>query len=88
MLGATVFTVVSMLSRDFLKLVGIVSIIVLPVIYFFMQKWLQNFAYQMEISWWMLILPVMLVWFMALVTISFQTIKTALMNPVKSLKSE
>ncbi|WPR76325.1 ABC transporter permease [Algoriphagus sp. NG3] len=87
-LGATVFTVVSMLSRDFLKLVSIVSIIVLPVIYFFMQKWLQNFAYQMEISWWMLILPVMLVWFMALVTISFQTIKTALMNPVKSLKSE
>ncbi|MEB2782376.1 ABC transporter permease [Algoriphagus sp. C2-6-M1] len=87
-LGATVFTVVSMLSKDFLKLVGFVSIIILPVIYFFMQKWLQNFAYQMEISWWMLILPVVLVWFMALVTVSFQSIKAALMNPVKSLKSE
>ena len=87
-LGANVISVVSMLSREFLKLVGVVSIIILPVIYFFMQKWLQNYAYQMEISWWMLILPIVLVWFMALVTISFQSIKAALMNPVESLRSE
>lgn len=87
-LGATALTVVGMLSRDFLKLVGVASILILPVIYFIMQKWLENFAYQMEISWWMLILPVVLVWFMALVTVSFQTVKTALENPVKSLRSE
>ncbi len=87
-LGATVVSVVSMLSADYLKLVGMVSVLILPVLYFFMQRWLQNFAYQMEISWWILLLPVVMVWLMALVTVSVQTVKTALMNPVKSLKSE
>ncbi|WP_425637887.1 ABC transporter permease [Algoriphagus yeomjeoni] len=87
-LGASVFTIMSLLSREFIGLIGIASIVILPVVWFFMKKWLENFAYQMEFHWWLLALPVVLVWFMALITISFQSIKAALMNPVNSLKSE
>ncbi|MCE7053110.1 ABC transporter permease [Algoriphagus sp. AGSA1] len=87
-LGASVLTIMSLLSREFLRLIGIASIVILPAVWYFMKKWLENFAYRMEIHWWLLVLPVVLVWFMALLTISFQSVKAALMNPVKSLKSE
>ena len=87
-MGASILNIVTLLSGDFFRLIGVASIIILPVIYYVMKNWLQNYAYQMEIQWWLLILPVVLVWLMAFITISFQTIKTAVANPVNSLRSE
>ena len=87
-MGASILNIVTLLSGDFFRLIAAASIIILPVIYYVMKNWLQNYAYQMEIQWWLLILPVVLVWLMAFITISFQTIKTAVANPVNSLRSE
>ena len=87
-LGASTRGVVALLSRDFIRLVTVASVIIIPVIYFMMKSWLENYAYRMEIRWWLLALPVMLVWLLALFTVSFQTIKMALANPVDSLRYE
>ena len=87
-LGASIESVVALLSKDFIRLVVVASVVILPIIYFMIKSWLENYAYRMEIRWWLLVLPVALVWFMAMVTISIQTIKTALANPVKSLRYE
>jgi len=87
-LGATVSNVVALLSKDFLRLVGIASVIAFPVAYWAMYKWLQDFAYRINISWWVFIAAGVLALIIALVTVSFQAIKAAVMNPVKSLRSE
>jgi putative ABC transport system permease protein len=87
-LGASVQNVVGMLSTDFIKLVLIASFIAFPVAWFAMNKWLQDFAYPTQISWWIFALSTGLMLFIALVTISFQSIKAALINPVDSLRSE
>jgi putative ABC transport system permease protein len=87
-LGASVAGITALLSKDFLKLVGIAIVIASPLAYYAMNLWLQNFAYHIEISWWMFGLASILAVCIALATISFQSIKAALMNPVKSLKSE
>lgn len=87
-LGASVAGITALLSKDFLKLVGIAIVIASPLAYYAMNLWLQNFAYHIEISWWMFVMAAILAVFIALATISFQSIKAALMNPVKSLKSE
>ena len=87
-LGASVAGITTLLSKDFLKLVGIAIVIASPLAYYAMNLWLQNFAYHIEISWWMFVMAAILVIFIALATISFQSLKAALMNPVKSLKSE
>ena len=87
-LGASTPSIVTLLSRDFLRLVLIASFITVPLLYFLIQKWLENYAYRMDIQWWLLTLPVVLVWLLALITISTQTIKTALANPVDALRSE
>jgi len=63
-------------------------VIASPLAYYAMNLWLQNFAYHIEISWWMFVTAAILAVFIALATISFQSIKAALMNPVQSLKSE
>ncbi len=77
-----------MLSIDFLKLVFFALIIASPVAYFFMHQWLQDFAYRIDISWWVFALAGVAAVLIALITISFQTIKAALANPVKSLRTE
>ncbi len=87
-LGASVAGITTLLSKDFLKLVGIAIVIASPLAYYAMNLWLQNFAYHIEISWWMFFMAAILAVFIAIATISFQSIKAALMNPVKSLKSE
>jgi putative ABC transport system permease protein len=87
-LGATVANVTAMLSRDFLKLVLIAILIATPVAWFAMEKWLQGFAYRTEISWWVFVLSAFVALIIALATVSFQAIKAALANPVKSLRSE
>jgi putative ABC transport system permease protein len=87
-LGATISNIVSMLSKDFLKLVIISALIAFPVAWWMMNKWLQDFAYRVAISWWVFALAGVLAVAIALITVCFQAIKAALMNPVKSLRTE
>jgi len=87
-LGATVVNVTALLSKDFIKLVFISIFIASPIAWFAMEKWLQSFAYRTNISWWVFTLAALMALVIALVTISFQAIKAALANPVKSLRSE
>ena len=87
-LGASVNEIVRLLSTDFLKLVLMAFIIATPIAWFFMNKWLQNYAYRIKIGWWIFIVAGVLAMLIALVTISFQAIKAAVANPVKSLRTE
>jgi putative ABC transport system permease protein len=87
-LGASVNNIVEMLSKDFLVLVLISSIIAFPLAWWAMHSWLQDFAYRITISWWVFILAGAIALFIALATISFQAIKAAVANPVKSLRTE
>jgi putative ABC transport system permease protein len=87
-LGASVTGIVSMLSKDFLKLVLISILIASPIAWWAMTKWLEDFAYKETISWWVFALAGVLALLVALVTISFQAIRAAVANPVKSLRSE
>ncbi|GAB3774206.1 ABC transporter permease [Spirosoma horti] len=87
-LGASVTSIVTLLSKDFLRLVAIAVVIASPVAWYAMHRWLQDFAYRVDISWWVFALTGLLMVVIALLTVSFQSIKAALMNPVKSLRSE
>ncbi|WP_084165719.1 ABC transporter permease [Dyadobacter crusticola] len=87
-LGATVAGVVALLSQDFLKLILIAIVVASPIAWYAMHKWLQDFAYQTSIDWWVFVLAGALAASIALLRVSFQSIKAALMNPVKSLRSE
>jgi len=87
-LGATTGNVVGLLSKDFLKLVLIAVVIASPITWFVMNKWLQDFAYRTNISWTVFVITALLAGGIALFTISFQSIKAALANPVKSLRTE
>ncbi|MBO9613962.1 MAG: ABC transporter permease [Dyadobacter sp.] len=87
-LGASVLSIVSLLSKDFVKLVGIAIVIASPLAWYGMNQWLSDFAYKVSIEWWVFLLAGVLVVSVALLTVSFQSIKAALVNPVKSLKAE
>lgn len=89
-LGADVGTIVLLLSQDFLKLVGISAVIAFLVAYYAMSEWLQDFAYRISMpgTWWIFIFAAIIAAVVALATISFQAIKAALTNPVKSLRTE
>ncbi len=87
-LGASVSGIVQLLSKDFIKLVALSFIFAAPLAWYFMNKWLQDFAYRIHISWWIFLLAGVLAVTIALVTVSFQAIKAALMNPVRSLRTE
>jgi putative ABC transport system permease protein len=87
-LGASVQNIVTMLSKDFLKYVLIAALIAWPLAWFGVYKWLQDYAYRVNISWWIFLLAVLIAIIIALLTISFQAIKTAITNPVKSLRTE
>jgi len=87
-LGASVASVTTLLSKDFIKLVLIACVIAFPLSYLAMQKWLEDFAYRINISWWVFVLAAFISLVIALATISFQAVKAALANPVKSLRSE
>jgi len=87
-LGANVTTIVSLLSKDFLKLIFIAIIIATPVAWWFMQKWLEGFAYRVNLEWTFFLLAGALAIGIAFFTISFQAIKAAISNPVKSLRTE
>lgn len=87
-LGASVLQLTALLSKDFLKLVGIAILIATPIAWWAMDKWLAAFAYRVPIAWWMFALAGLAAVLIALVTVSSQAIRGALLNPAKSLKSE
>jgi putative ABC transport system permease protein len=87
-LGAGTFTVVNLLSADFLRLVAIASLVAIPFAWWAMHKWLQDFAFRIDLSWWIFVLAAILALAIALATVSIQAIKAAWTNPVKSLRSE
>ena len=87
-LGASVNGLIQLLSKDFLKLVFLAIIIGSPIAWFFMNKWLQDFVYRINISWLVFVYAGIAAMLIALLTVSFQAIKTAISNPVKSLRSE
>src|SRR4030095_1844439 len=87
-LGANVSTIVSLLSKDFLKLVAISALFAFPIAWYAMNQWLQDFAYRISIPWWIFLVAGLVAAAVALFTISFQAIKAALANPLKSLRTE
>ncbi|TKK68280.1 FtsX-like permease family protein [Ilyomonas limi] len=87
-LGASVASVVQLISKDFLKLVLIAIVIAIPVAWWAMNKWLEDFAYRINISWWIFILAAFIASLIALITVSFQAVRAAIANPVKSLRTE
>jgi putative ABC transport system permease protein len=87
-LGADVSSIVTLLSKDFAKLIVIAAVLAFPLAWWFMNDWLKDFAYRTTISWWIYVTAGVLALVIALATISFQAIKAALANPVKSLRTE
>lgn len=87
-LGASVTNIVMLLSKEFLRLIIVAIVIGTPIAWFGMNQWLRDFAYHVDLAWWMFAAAGLLAIVIALLTVSFQSIKAALMNPVKSLRSE
>ena len=87
-MGANVFNIVSIFSWNFLKLILLAFIIASPVAYYCMHQWLQDFTYRINISIWVFVLSIAAAIMISLITISFQSIKAAIANPVKSLRTE
>ena len=87
-LGATVPGIISLLSKDFLILVGMANVIALPLAGYLLQKWLENYAFRIDLSWELFVLPAMMVGLIALITVGIQALKSALTNPAKALRYE
>jgi putative ABC transport system permease protein len=87
-LGLSMEGIVRLLSKDFFKLVLIAFVFASPIAWYFMHRWLQDFAFRVDISWWVFALAGFLALCIAMLTVSFQAIKAALANPIKSLRTE
>jgi len=87
-LGANVLDIVGLLSINFVVLVIIASLIAFPIAWWAMNNWLKDFPYRIEIGWWMFAVAIAAALAIALLTVSFQSIKAAIANPVKSLRTE
>lgn len=87
-LGASVSNLVTLLSKDFLKLVAIASLIAFPIAWLVMNKWLEDFAYRVNISWWIFLVAGLLTVLITLLTVGFGAIRAAFANPVKNLRTE
>jgi putative ABC transport system permease protein len=87
-LGASLANIIALFSKDFVQLVLIAFLIATPIAYYFMNEWLQDFAYRIELQWWIFALAGIVAVGIALLTVSVQSIKAALANPVNSLRSE
>ena len=87
-LGSTTQNIVMLLSKDLLKPVLLATIIAIPIGYYAMNKWLEDFAYKTSLSWWIFVLAAMITIIIALITVCFKAIKAAIANPVESLRSE
>ena len=88
MLGASVTNIVALMSKEFIKLVLIGVFIASPIAWLIMHKWLQSFAYRTSISWAVFVISILGALLIAMITISFQAIKSATANPVKNLRTE
>lgn len=88
LLGASGAGIVALLSKDFIRLVLVSFVVAFPVAWLTMNKWLQGFAYRITISWWVFVTAGALALLIALITISFQSVKAAFANPIKSLRTE
>ena len=86
--GASVSEILVMLSKDILKLMIVASLIASPIAWLAMNKWLQNYAYRIHIGWWVFIIAGLIATLIALLSVSFQSVRAALANPVKSLRTE
>ena len=87
-MGASVQNVLFILSKNFLTLVGISFLLAVPITWWVMHNWLQDFAYRINMPWWVFLIAGVLAALIAFITISFQAIKAALANPIKSLRTE
>ena len=87
-LGASLASLWRMLSRDFIILVTISCFIAVPIAYFASNEWLMNYEYKTDIRWWFFVIPIISALLITMLTVSFQALKAALMNPVNSLRSE
>jgi putative ABC transport system permease protein len=87
-LGASVANILGHITKDFLVLILLAVVIASPIAYFFVQKWLQSFAFSIDLKLWYFALGALLMLILALATLSFEAIKAAVMNPAESLKSE
>ncbi|MFC0185803.1 ABC transporter permease [Pseudarcicella hirudinis] len=87
-LGASILSLWTLLSKDFIKLVLLSCLIATPLAYWFMDSWLQKYSYHIEMGWWIFILASFSAVFITLVTVSYQAISAAMANPVKSLRTE
>ena len=87
-LGATVSNLASLLSKDFLKLVLIANGIAFPIAWWATNQWLQEYAYHIDVEWWVFVIAGLAAILIAIVTVSYQAIRAAMTNPVKSLRSE
>jgi len=87
-LGATAGNIVYLFSREFVVLIAIAFVVAAPVAWYFMHRWLQDYVYRINISWWLFAAGGLVSIIIALITISFQAIRAAIANPVKSLRTE
>jgi putative ABC transport system permease protein len=87
-LGASVGNLVSLLSKDFIKLVILAVVVAFPIAGYFMNKWLQDFAFRTDMKWWIFALAGIIVLFITLLTVGLQAVKAASANPVRSLRTE
>lgn len=87
-LGADLKTIVTLLSKDFVKLVAIAILIAVPFSWYAMEQWLNKYAYKIDVEWWVFVVSGILALFIAIFTISFQSIKSAIQSPIKSLRTE
>jgi ABC-type antimicrobial peptide transport system permease subunit len=87
-LGATAGNIVYLFSKEFIILIAIAFAIAAPIAWYFMHQWLEDYAYRINIGWWIFLIAGGAAILIALITISFQAIKAAIANPVKSLRSE
>jgi ABC-type antimicrobial peptide transport system permease subunit len=87
-LGASVFNICRLLAREFVYLICLALIIAIPLAYFFMHRWLQNYPYHTNLSWWIFLVAGLGALIIALLTVSYQAVKTAIANPVNSLRAD
>ena len=86
--GATLFQITSLITKDYLKLVLLASVIALPVAYILVNNWMKDYAFHIGIGWWFFFLPVLLIITIAVLTVLYQSVKAGIANPVKNLRSE
>ena len=87
-LGASVFSITTMLSKEFVRLVLVATIIASPVAWYVMNRWLEDFVYRVNVSWWIFLAALAIALMIAMLTVSYQAVKAAMANPVKNLRTE